>query len=244
MPHHRISFLAAFCLLFTPLICFAADTSKPATAPAANPWGVKQVLVGEPNQPHVLLIGDSILNGYNGQAAELLRGKVNLDAFVTPKHIGGIGGDLKGILGAKSYDVIFFNDIGLHAWQPGRIPDGKYEPLMHAHIANLRALAPKAKLIFATTTPILTKTKPYALDAEKNAIVIERNNIATKIMKAEQIPVADFYAALSTTLDQSAGDAFHWTKPAYARIAGLAAERIAEALGISLPATRPSRPAK
>ena len=65
-----------------------AAPSKPATASKPSGWGVRQVLVGDPKLPHVLLIGDSILNGYHAKAAELLRGKVSLDVWITPKHIG------------------------------------------------------------------------------------------------------------------------------------------------------------
>jgi len=41
-----------------------------------------------PRVAHVLLIGDSILGGYHGKAAELLRGKVNLDVWITPSTSG------------------------------------------------------------------------------------------------------------------------------------------------------------
>jgi hypothetical protein len=93
----------------------------------------------------VLLIGDSILGGYHAIAAELLRGKVSLDVWVTPKHIGSkdLPADMKAIFAAHAYDVILFNDVGLHAWSPGRIPEGQYEPLTRAHLANLRKFVPR-----------------------------------------------------------------------------------------------------
>jgi hypothetical protein len=217
-----------------------ATPAKPTTAPTTSPWGVKQVLAGDPSLPHVLLIGDSILNGYNGQAVVLLRGKVNLDIWVTPKHVGGIGGDLKGVLGAHDYDLILFNDIGLHAWQPGRIPEGKYEPLLRAHLAHLHELAPKARLVFATTTPIITKAKPFAIDPERNPVIVERNAVAMKVMEEDHVPVADFYKELVATPELSAGDSFHWTRSAYARIARLAADQIAAALKFSLSTSQPT----
>ena len=119
--------------------------SKPTAAAKPSGWGVRQVLVGDPKLPHVLLIGDSILGGYHGKAAELLRGKVNLDVWVTPKHIGSkdLPADMQAIFAEHAYDVILFNDIGLHAWEPGRIPEGQYEPLLRAHLANLRKFAPR-----------------------------------------------------------------------------------------------------
>jgi lysophospholipase L1-like esterase len=128
------------------------------------------------------------------------------------------------------------NDIGLHAWTPGRIPEGQYESLMRAHLANLRRLAPKAKLIFASTTPMTTKIKPIALDPEFNPLIVERNEIVAKIMQENQVPIADFYGILVTKLDLAAGDRFHWTKPAYELLAREAAGHVAQALGLSLPA--------
>lgn len=240
-----VSSAAAVVLCFTShLLAAPGAVAKPASQPTTSPWGARQVLGGDPSQPHVLLIGDSILNGYHGQAAELLRGKVNLDIFVTPKHVGGIGSDLKIILAEHRYDLIFFNDIGLHAWQPGRIKEGQYEPLLRAHISHLREWAPQAKLVFATTTPILTRTKPFALDPEKNPIIIERNAIAVRVMAQEHVPVADFYSAVAGSPELSAGDAFHWTKPAYARLARLAAEQITRQLHLPSPSTQPAAPGK
>jgi len=184
-----------------------------------------------------LLIGDSILNGYHAKAAELLRGKVDLDVWVTPKHIGSgdLPKDLQAIFAEHTYDLILFNDIGLHAWTPGRIPEGQYEPLTRAHLANLRKFAPKAKLIFATTTPMTTKTRPIGFDPEFNSLIIERNKIAVKVMQENQVPVADYYGILAPKLELAAGDRFHWTKPAYDLLAECAATRIAKTLGFSLP---------
>ena len=97
---------------------------KPATTAKPSGWGVRQVLVADPKLPRVLLIGDSILNGYHAKAAELLRGKVSLDVWVTPKHIGSgdLPADMKAIFAEHTYDLILFNDIGLHAWSRGGFP--------------------------------------------------------------------------------------------------------------------------
>ena len=151
----RIAFpmLQLSVLAISTFLVAAEPTPRPKPQTAAKPggWGVRQVLVADPKLPCVLLIGDSILNGYNARAADLLRGKVSLDVWVTPKHIGSkdLPADMKAIFAEHAYDVILFNDIGLHAWEPGRIPEGQYEPLLRAHLANLHKFAPKAKLIFA-----------------------------------------------------------------------------------------------
>jgi hypothetical protein len=233
----RSVLLALFCISASAIAAEPTADPKDAAKSKSSGWGVRQVLVADPALPHVLLIGDSILGGYHGKAAELLRGKVNLDVWITPKHIGvkDVPANMQGIFAEQTYDVILFNDIGLHAWTPGRIPEGQYEPLMRAHLANLRKFALKAKLIFATTTPMTTKTKPIALDPEFNPLIVERNGIGAKIMQENQVPIADFYGILVAKLDLAAGDRFHWTKPAYELLARDAAGRIAETLDFSLP---------
>ena len=234
----RHALLLALLSLVAPLVA-AEPTTRPKSSATAKPsgWGVRQVLVAGPELPRVLLIGDSILNGYHAKAAELLRGKVSLDVWVTPKHIGckDLPTDMKAIFAQRSYDLILFNDIGLHAWTPGRIPEGQYEPLLRAHLANLRKFAPEAKLLFASTTPMTTKTRPITPDPEFNPLIVERNRIAAKIMEESQVSIADYYGILVKRLELAAGDRFHWTRPAYDLLARCAATRIARALDLSLP---------
>lgn len=216
----------------------------PATRPATRPsnWGAKHILVGDAAQPRILLIGDSILGGYHAKAADLLKAKVSLDVWITPMHIGykAIPREMKEIFEQNTYDLILFNDIGLHAWNPGRIPENQYEPLMRAHVANLQKLAPKAKLIFASTTPMTTKTAPIGFDPEFNGLIIERNRIAMKVMEENRIPVTDYYQVLASKLDLAAGDRFHWKRPAYDLLAQEAATRIAKVLQLPEPAGKPA----
>jgi hypothetical protein len=229
--------LALFCIAASAMAAAPTAEPKDAAKSKSSGWGVRQVLVADPALPHVLLIGDSILSGYHGKAAELLRGKVSLDVWITPKHIGvkDVSANMQGIFAEQAYDVILFNDIGLHAWTPGRIPEGQYEPLLRAHLANLRRFAPKAKLIFATTTPMTTKTKPIALDPEFNPLIVARNGIGAKIMQESRIPIADFHGILVAKLDRAAGDRFHWTKPAYELLAQEAVTHITQALDLAGP---------
>lgn len=219
-------------------LALAADPPAKASKPAAaSGWGVKSILPASDKLPRVLLVGDSILGGYHGKAAELLRGRVGLDVWITPKHIGNkdLAKDMEGIFGAAKYDLVLFNDIGLHAWTPGRIPEGQYEPLMRAHLANYKRYAGKATLIWASTTPMTTKTKPIELDAEFNPLIVQRNAICAKIMQENQVPVADYYGILVGKLDLAAGDRFHWSRPAYELLAQEAARQITAALKLDTP---------
>jgi hypothetical protein len=80
--------LALFCISASAIAAEPTAQPKDAATSKSSGSGVRQVLVADPALPRVLLIGDSILSGYHGKAAELLRSKVNLDVWITPKHIG------------------------------------------------------------------------------------------------------------------------------------------------------------
>ena len=84
----RSVLLALFCISASAIAAEPTAQPKDAATSKSSGWGVRQVLVADPALPGVLLIGDSILSGYHGKAAELLCGKANLDVRITPKHIG------------------------------------------------------------------------------------------------------------------------------------------------------------
>jgi hypothetical protein len=49
-----------------------------------KPWGINQATVTDATRPRVLLIGDSLLNGYANTVIKRLSGKVYVDYWVTP----------------------------------------------------------------------------------------------------------------------------------------------------------------
>lgn len=106
--------------------------------------------------------------------------------------------------------------MGLHGLSRGAIPDGQYIPLTRALIKNIRAGAPNAKLIWASSTPVSVIDKPTELDAAVNAIVLDHNAMAAKIMNEERIPVDDLYALSVAHLDLMQGDGFHWKAEGFA----------------------------
>ncbi len=74
-----------------PLLCFvacvasAAETEKDKRLPAmGGAWGVRPAAKANPALPHVLLIGDSIANGYSASVTKALDGKANVDLWITP----------------------------------------------------------------------------------------------------------------------------------------------------------------
>jgi acetyl esterase/lipase len=174
-------------------------------------WRLQKAKIADPSLPRVLLIGDSILNGYLDGVTQALKGKAYVDAWVTPtsQANGRLPQILKEIAAQGPYDVIHFN-LGLHGWQPGRIPEGQFIPLSRKLVQALRETNPGAKLIWANTTPVTKQGAPGELDPEVNPIIVEHNRLAMQVMREEGVAVDDLYALMSDKLQLARGDRFHW----------------------------------
>ncbi|MEY4483516.1 MAG: hypothetical protein RL693_968 [Verrucomicrobiota bacterium] len=204
------SLFALFVLAAFSLLHAQTETDK-RLPPMGGKWGVREAEVKDASLPRVLCVGDSILNGYLPALRQNLEGKANVDAWVTPvcQASGELNPTLEGILSEKKYAVIHIN-LGLHGWQKGRIPEGQFEPLTQKMVDTLRKGAPDATIIWASTTPVTVKGKPGELFPEINDIVIEHNRMAAKVMNANKVPINDLYTLMSSHLDFSSGDQFHW----------------------------------
>ncbi len=191
-------------------------------------WGLKNV---QPEgEKSVLLIGNSICNGYKAYVAKELPG-YRVIAWVHPYHLKSefLYNDLVKILKSEKWDVIHFN-IGLHGWEKGRIPEGMYQPLLQSYVDTLKKYSSKSKLIWATITPITNKVEPFTTNSELNPIIADRNLIAGIVMKNNGIPVNDLYSLCLLNMQLARGDRFHWTPPMYRMMAIQTAEKIRKAL--------------
>ena len=90
----------------------------------------------------------------------------------------------------------------------------------------MKAKLPKAKLIWASSTPVTVKGKPTEINAEINPNIVEQNRMAAKVMAEMGVPIVDFYTLLIDKRELARGDMFHWTGPAYAVIAQAAVDAI------------------
>lgn len=213
---------------------------KPAEPRAAEPdarlhadgkgWRLDRAKITDPKRPRVLLIGDSILNGYLKEVIAQLDGKAYVDAWVNPynqsEHVNKL---LAEVLANGPYDVVHFN-MGLHGWQKGRIKEGTFEPLTRAYVQVIKDKLPRAKTIWASSTPVTVKNKPGELFPEINDIIVEHNRMAANVMKEMNVPVNDFYALLAPRLELARGDQFHWRPEAYKLLADQVVASILRAL--------------
>lgn len=225
--------LTAGCLAFgavSGVSVFAQEKDKRLQSDGKG-WRLDQAQVTDASRPRVLLIGDSILNGYLGEVKKALAGKAYVDAWVNPycQSSYKLTDMLTEVLTHGPYDVIHFN-MGLHGWQKGRIKEGQFEPLTRKYVEVLKAKAPKAALIWANTTPVTVKGKPGELDTEINSVILQHNAMADHVMQDMHVPVNDFYSLLSNKLELARGDQFHWKPEAYKILAQAVATKVIDAL--------------
>jgi hypothetical protein len=120
----------------------------------------------------------------------------------------------------------------LHGWPEGRIKPGTFEPLTKGYVEVIQQKLPKAKIIWASSTPVLLEGDVKQLDPVINANILEQNRMAAKVMSELGVPVNDFYASLADKLELARGgkDKFHWTPPAYKILGEQCVEAVLKAL--------------
>ena len=156
------------------------------------------------NLPRVLLVGDSICNGYQGEVRRLLDGKMNVSYWISsycvtsPNYMKF----LSLYLDEAKYDVVHFNN-GLHSLQT---PTEAYANGIRAALELVGSKQPKAKIVWCSSTPLK--------DAEKTAKAKELNEAAAKVVaEIGSIETNDLFALLDP-LDRDTNwrDVFHHKK--------------------------------
>lgn len=230
----RLSFLLSTLVLTTTLCAQVKVPEQTETdkrlPPKGGNWGVREAVVKDASLPRILLIGDSITNGYLEPVRKALEGKANIDAWITPTSQGDkrLPSIVEEILKQHDYAIVHFN-LGLHGWQKGRIPEGQFEPLTHALVQGLKKGA-KAKLIWATTTPVTVKGEPGKLNPEIQPTIDEHNAMALKVMKEEGVAINDLGSLMMKNLPLAAGDMFHWKKEGMALVVAQVVQTLTTAL--------------
>lgn len=162
--------------------------------------------------PNVLILGDSISIGYTLQVRELLKGKANVYRPLSsdgkrPRNCNGTVVGLQRaehILKQHTWDVIHFN-WGLHDLKhvkkagsneksndpkdPQQSTPDEYQKNMQAIVEAL--IKTGAKLVFATTTPVVPETLNPLRTPEAP---IKYNTVAKEIMAKNKIRVNDLHA--------------------------------------------------
>ena len=207
-----------------------------------NGWLIEAPTHPDPSLPDVLCLGDSISEGYKPQLKPLLSGKANLyhwSTFFTTAGAAGIpSAKIAEVCAVADFDHIVFNN-GLHSlgWTESSTTDAKVRESYAALAAAFASAAPRARLHYLATTPHTGKKGSGNIVTtlgDKNPVVLRLNRFAREVAEERGFAYADAYALLVNSLEWAAGDQFHWTAAAYARLAAF----IAAEIGMAAPASR------
>src|SRR5262245_58488418 len=150
----------------------------------------------ETNLPRILLIGDSIARDYYPEVEKHLAGKAFVARLATSRFLADpvLLKEIELVLDEAQFDVIHFNN-GMHGWQHS---EEEYRKAFPKLIKTIRSHAPKARLIWATTTPLRDgKGITYDTKAEySDERIAARNALAAEILAAQKIPTVDLNAAV------------------------------------------------
>ena len=165
--------------------------------------------------PRVLLIGDSICNGYNGAVRGCLGGKVNVSFWASSKCVTDPDyfRELEFMLDARPYDAVSFNN-GLHSLTTDR---AEWDAAYASAVSFIRAKCPGAKLALTLSTPLM--------DPALTAVSASLNETVVRIAAEQGLPVIDLFA-LMDPLDREE----YWTDTYHFRPAAIEmqAKRIAD----------------
>jgi hypothetical protein len=162
------------------------------------------------DQPRVLLIGDSITRAYYPEVAKKLAGKASVSRFSTSSSVGdpALIKQIKTFLTENHFDVIHFNN-GMHGWD---YTEAEYQKYFPEFVTVIQEAAPKARLIWATTTPVRKKNELTQLDP-KTARVKARNEIAAVYVTGHSIPTDDLFRLVESHPDYYREDGVHFAAP-------------------------------
>src|SRR6185369_8677645 len=150
----------------------------------------------ETNLPRVLLIGDSIVRDHYPEVEKRLAGKAFVARLATSRFVADpvLLMEVELVLNDAKFDVVLFNN-GMHGWQHS---EASYQKAFPKFIKTIRAHAPKARLLWASTTPlrdgkgITSDTKAEYSDDR----IAARNRLAAEMVAAQKLPTVDLNAAV------------------------------------------------
>lgn len=150
----------------------------------------------ETNLPRVLLIGDSIARDYYPEVEKRLDGKAYVARLTTSRFVSDpvLLKEIELVLDQAKFDVIHFNN-GMHGWQHSEV---EYRQAFPRLIKAIRSHAPKARMLWATTTP-LRDGKGVTGDTRaeySDDRIAARNALAAEIVTARKIQIVDLNAAV------------------------------------------------
>lgn len=177
--------------------------------------------VDSPDLPRVLLVGDSICNGYQKGVREGLKGELNVSYWISSYCVTSPGylRLLAFYLDEAAYSVIHFNN-GLHSLGTDV---GDWERGLEAALRLIRLKQPRAKIVWAASTPLR--------DPAKTEKARQLNAVAQRVIaRLGGIETDDLFTPMDgLDRDTEWNDTFHFKAAAQARQAQLVIQAIRHA---------------
>jgi len=175
--------------------------------------------------PRVLLVGDSITRVYFGGVEKRLNGKAYCARLTTSKCVSDPSfiDDLLLLLKQYKFTVIHFNN-GLHGWG---YSEPQYRDGLIETVTAIKEHTGNATLVWATTTPVRERSDLNEF-GERTERVQARNQIATEIMKAHDVPTNDLFGLVEQHHEWHSTDGVHFNQQGKEAQAKQVAEIVAQ----------------
>ncbi len=203
------------------------------------------------NMKKILLVGDSIRMGYDAYVKESMQ---NLAEVYYPASNSAHTANILRNLHTWTDDLRLYEADAVHfnagLWDTVRIyGDGPligadtYRDNMRRIVKRIRFLFPGAKLIFATSTPVLEDGYIEEFETRSNCDVEEYNGIACEVMTEEGVVINDLYALLRDVPVEYHSDQTHFYTAAATELIGMQVNRIlCQTLGLDESRLTPPDP--
>lgn len=184
------------------------------------------------NKPRILLVGDSITNGYHQFVKETLGDKVCIDMVVTSKAIDNpaFKREIDYILHHDerfTYEVVHLNS-GLHGWH---MSEDAYEEHLDHLVGELISGAKGVKVILALSTSVAKDDELTVVNEELNKRVIKRNDAVQRVAKKYELRVDDLYTHSIEHIAYHT-DRYHYQEQGRREQGAIVAELLIEELGL------------
>jgi hypothetical protein len=192
------------------LLCIVCVGTKGVAGPSDYPFAGRESIewcdmwmshANETNLPRVLLIGDSMTLNYYAGVEKNLEGKAYVARLTTSAFVSEpiLLKEIKMVLDEYRFDVIHINN-GMHGWGHSEM---EYKKALPKFFQTIQRNAPKAKLLWATLTPLRESPKLPADNQTEatNERIAARNAIALEFVTAKGIPVDDLNGLTHWTPD-------------------------------------------
>jgi len=178
----------------------------------------------------IFLIGDSIRMGYDKYVRNVLAGTAEVYfshenarfAAYTLRHFPEW---IEAEMDPKTVTVLHFN-CGL--WDTGRyIDNDPFTPLevyiyyLRKIVEKMRIVCPRARIIFATSTPVIEdRYDDPATFFRSNRDIIRYNEEAVKLMRSLNVKINDLHEVASRLSEKSYSDGTHLYTPMGEKVLG------------------------